>query len=509
MALVTGERVNLEVFVRVRPHMGTDQEEIAVKCVDEDGLQLSTDSAVRRFHKVFTEESEQEEIYVTVGKRGISQVLTGYYSTIILYGQTGSGKTYTANGLQGNRCLSQKSGLIPRCIHGIFEQIACDAEHDYRVEIEWIQIYQENVLDLLTSNSTTSLQIRECPDNGVLVVGAAKVLLNSPIDFLDLLRTADKNRITALTKMNATSSRSHSCLMVTVHKRRTLTIEDHCMHSDSRVLKASNKIIKGRLSLVDLAGSERLKKSQSEGQRKTEAKYINSSLACLGNVLQAIVDKQKHIPYRDSKLTRLLQDSLGGSGIASFVVTVSPLSIHSSETYYSILFAERAKEVCNAPIIHREFGINEKWLVLQAALEDKIALLEAKNRRLEASKTNILHDTDEITTSSSLNKKIRDLYSMLREKEYQLELSSQRLSEAEGTVSSLNEKQRTLIESISSHQDTIITLEEECSSAKIQLRSQESELSLSKGQHYTATAANNGLDLLLDELKGLLLLPFY
>eukprot|EP01060_Flectonema_neradi_P020877 TRINITY_DN2837_c0_g1_i1.p1 TRINITY_DN2837_c0_g1~~TRINITY_DN2837_c0_g1_i1.p1 ORF type:complete len:3230 (+),score=852.98 TRINITY_DN2837_c0_g1_i1:41-9691(+) len=496
------ERVNLEVFVRVRPHLGNEQDPMAVTCVNDDGIQLVSDNVVRRFDKVFREDSVQEDIYSTVGRRGISQVLSGYYSTVFLYGQTGSGKTYTANGHQGSKGLSEDSGLVPRCVHGVFEQIACDSEHDYRVEVEWIQIYQENVLDLLTSNNTTSLQIRECPDNGVFLVGATKVLINSPHEFIDLLRTADKNRITALTKMNATSSRSHSCLMVTVHKRKTLTIEDH-MHSDSRVPGRNNNIIKGRLSLVDLAGSERLKKSQSEGQRKSEARYINSSLACLGNVLQAIVDKQKHIPYRDSKLTRLLQDSLGGTGIASFIVTVSPLAVHTAETYQSILFAERAKEVRNAPIIHRDFDINEKWLVLQASLEDQIALLEAKNRRLEADKARILHDPDEATAASStLNKKIRDLYSMLRDKEYHLELSNQRASEAEATVVTQKEKIKTLAKTLSSHQDTVIALEEECASANIRIQAFESELSVSKGQHYTATVANDGLDLLLDELKG-------
>ncbi|KAJ9456346.1 Kinesin heavy chain [Diplonema papillatum] len=436
-----GGRVNLKVYVRVRPLLdGEDSpndDDVGVECVGVKGVRVRGDP-VREFDHVFRPSTTQEEVYNRVGRRGIDHVVAGYHSTIFLYGQTGSGKTHTA----GVTCSSQitlKCGVMPRCIDGIFAIVAGDPHHEYRVIVEWIQIYQDTVQDLLASSPSASpLQIRECPDNGVFLVGGQSVSLSQPSDFVELARKAEKSRVTALTRMNATSSRSHSCMMITVAKRKALTMMDHV---DGKSLRARHST-KGRLCIVDLAGSERLKKSGSEGIRKEEAKRINSSLAALGNVLQALVDRKPHVPYRDSKLTRLLQDSLGGTGVAAFIVTISPCSRHLLESKNTLLFAERAREVRNAPIIHREADAGAQFAELQAALEDRIAILEAANRRLEASllaKAPHQSSSDEADSDDEgeeggegkLKRKVRSLYALLRQREYDLQVLKSERSDAD------------------------------------------------------------------------------
>ena len=383
-----GDRINLRVFVRVRPFIAEDGEEhgdCAVAVDGRDGVRLQGEKELRCFDAVLGPDVPQVTVFEQVGRHGVNHVIQGYHTTLFLYGQTGSGKTYTA----GNGCSSPEitatSGMVPRCIAAVFQRISEDPSHEYRVSLEWIQLYNDTVHDLLGPEGSKELsapcQIRECPDNGVFLVGAKSVTLSGPQEFPKVALGAEKGRVTALTRMNAKSSRSHSCLMVTVAQRRKMTIRDHIAGGG----QAPRHILSGRLCIVDLAGSERLKKSGSEGVRRIEARAINTSLAALGNVLQALTDKtQRHIPYRDSKLTRLLQDSLGGTGIATFVVCLAPSARHLFESKNTLTFAERAREVRNAPVIHRELDIHAKNAELQAAYEGKLVILEGLNRRLEA-----------------------------------------------------------------------------------------------------------------------------
>ena len=436
MDLPKEDRVNLSVFVRVRPFVGDDAqwreggpsgaEPDAVEVFGGRQVRLRAEKETREFDGVFGPDVGQVTVFERVARPGLAQVSAGYHFTIFLYGQTGSGKTYTAgtcDALMPNagaasaaavvpivtsvpQCLGvgERTGIVPRCICAVFDGIAADAAHDYKVTVEWVQIYQETVLDLLagygtpqpagataaaalpSAASSAPCQIRECPDNGVFLVGAHSVALSDPLEFREISLLADKSRVTALTRMNAKSSRSHSCLLVTVSKRRKMTVTDHLnlKRGGASAAAAPRHITKGRLCVVDLAGSERLKKSGSEGKRLEEARAINSSLAALGNVLQALVEKNtKHVPYRDSKLTRLLQESLGGTGVSSFIVTLSPVAAHLFETRNTLVFAERAKQVRNLPKVHRVFDANARFAELQVAYDDRVASLETQNRLLK------------------------------------------------------------------------------------------------------------------------------
>lgn len=232
-------------------------------------------------------------------------MLEGYNGTIFAYGQTGCGKSHTMQGPEiainskDKRVLAQR-GLISRSFDHIFEAISVSTGVQYLALVSYLEIYNENIRDLLNpSESSSNLVLKEQPGEGVCVQNLSTHTVHNAMDCERLLAIGTKNRIVGATLMNATSSRSHS--IFTISLEQISTNED-----DKQVVDASIK--KGKLNLVDLAGSERQNKTGATGDRLKEATKINLSLSALGNVISALVDgKTKHVPYRDSKLTRLLQ----------------------------------------------------------------------------------------------------------------------------------------------------------------------------------------------------------
>ena len=307
--------------------------------------------------------------------------MKGYNGTIFAYGQTGSGKTYT---MVGDYDKKNNKGIIPRAFNYIFNEINKIKEEEksdenrnkYNIYLSFIQIYLETIQDLLDPRSK-DVRIREDPDKGVYLENVQWIRVTSPEECADIFHMGERNRVTESTKMNAHSSRSHAILIIRIEK----SIKVSETNKITNISKNVERIItKSHLYLVDLAGSERVKKTNAREMRLEEAKKINYSLLVLGNCISALIDpKKSHISYRDSKLTRLLQESLGGNAKTSLIVTVSPSSYNTEETVSSLNFAMRAMKVQNKPIINKSIDYQALSIKLQDDLDklnDKYSMLK-------------------------------------------------------------------------------------------------------------------------------------
>jgi len=320
---------NIRVLCRVRPIIDEDGEE-SIKTVqfdqEDDGILFINHKATQKqFHmdKVFAPQASQDQVFDDV-RSLVNSCLDGYNVCIFAYGQTGSGKTYTMEGTTKNPGMNQKA------LHLLFNEASNHRDWDYTILVSYMEIYNEMLRDLLSVDPTSKLEIKQSLKDVIInVPGLTCVPVRSVKDVNDILKLGRHNRMTAATDMNERSSRSHSILSITVLGRNTIT----------------NTEINGKLNLVDLAGSERLSKSGVSGVRMKEAQSINKSLSALGDVIHALKNKDKHIPYRNTKLTYLLQDSLGGDSKTLMVVQISPASINASETLCSLNFAQRVRAV--------------------------------------------------------------------------------------------------------------------------------------------------------------------
>ncbi|KAF6017971.1 KIF3A [Bugula neritina] len=314
------------------------------------------------FDNVFGPDSKQADVYNEIARPLVNSVLEGYNGTIFAYGQTGTGKTFT---MEGVRSVPELRGIIPNSFAHVFGHIA-KAEGDARflVRVSYLEIYNEEVRDLLGKDQTIHLEVKERPDTGVYVKDLSAFVVNNADDMDRIMNVGNKNRSVGATQMNLHSSRSHAIF--------TVTIECSEMGVDKQ-----QHVRVGKLHLVDLAGSERQAKTGASGQRLKEATKINLSLSTLGNVISALVDgKSSHIPYRNSKLTRLLQDSLGGNSKTVMVANCGPADYNFDETISTLRYANRAKNIKNKAKINedpkdallRQF--QEEIAALKAQLDD-------------------------------------------------------------------------------------------------------------------------------------------
>ncbi len=290
------------------------------------------------------------EVYEGCGRTIVENVLEGYNGTIFAYGQTGSGKTWTMEGQPDDPNLR---GITPNAFKHIYERIAIIAEEETRagcatpseflIRAQFLEIYNENVRDLLAvgDDVTKKLRVREEHDKGFVVQGLQQHICRSAADTETILLRGKANRSVGATRMNEESSRSH-CIF-------TVIIE-----TQSVGLDGSPHIRVGKLNLVDLAGSERQSKTGATGDRLTEAININRSLAALGNVISALVERAPHIPYRESQLTRLLKDSLGGNTKTLMIAACGPADYNFDETISTLRYADRAKQIKNKPKINED-----------------------------------------------------------------------------------------------------------------------------------------------------------
>ena len=344
-------------YVRIRPFTKDELDRdktTPIEAIDEKNNSMTVKKEFEKknynYDKIFPENTNQSEIFTVAGKNVIDSVLEGYNGTIFAYGQTGSGKTYTMVGEFENE---EKKGIIPRSFDYIFQKISdlkkTDENSNYTISIAFIQIYIENIQDLF--EPTNKVVIREDKYNRVFLDGCKWIQVNNLKETQENFHKGEKIRVTESTKMNAHSSRSHALLIAKIEK--------------SFLKNKTNYIMtRSYLYLVDLAGSERVNKTNVKEMRLEEAKKINYSLLILGNCIQSLTDpKAGHVNYRDSKLTRLLQESLGGNAKTSLIVTISPSNYNAEETISSLNFGQRAMKVKNKPVINATkdfFAISEK-----------------------------------------------------------------------------------------------------------------------------------------------------
>ncbi|XP_047128629.1 kinesin-like protein KIFC3 isoform X2 [Hydra vulgaris] len=330
-------RGNIRVFCRVRPVIkedGDNSKNVITFDSDDSSIIKVEHKLVKRLFKmdkVFNGSTSQAEIFSDVESL-VTSCLDGYNVCIFAYGQTGSGKTYTMEGTLSDPGINQQALSL------LFKECKEKIDWKYSICVSYMEIYNEMIRDLLCSCPTEKLEVKQSKE-GTYVPGLTSIEVENVYNVNELFNLGKRNRITAATDMNAHSSRSHSVLVINV----------------SGTNKNANIKVSGKLNLVDLAGSERLSKSGSEGIRMKETQSINASLSSLSNVIHSLKNKCTHIPYRNSKLTYLLQDSLGGDSKTLMVVQVSPVEKNSGETVLSLSFAERIRDV--------ELGLASKKIV--------------------------------------------------------------------------------------------------------------------------------------------------
>ncbi|XP_027336337.1 kinesin-like protein KIN-UB [Abrus precatorius] len=339
------------------------------------------DSDTYEFDEVLTEFASQKRVYEVVAKPVVESVLDGYNGTVMTYGQTGTGKTFTLGQL-GEEDTSDR-GIMVRSMEDILGDLSPETD---LVTVSYLQLYMETLQDLLNP-ANDNIPILEDPRTGdVSLPGATLVEIRDQQSFLELLRVGEANRVAANTKLNTESSRSHAIL--TVHIKRFAVDSEDIVSTEnndaSHWTKPSKPLVrKSKLVVVDLAGSERIHKSGSEGHMLEEAKSINLSLSALGKCINALAENNTHVPFRDSKLTRLLRDSFGGTARTSLIVTIGPSPRHRGETSSTILFGQRAMKVENMLKIKEEFDYKSLSRRQEVQLDKLIAENERQQKAFE------------------------------------------------------------------------------------------------------------------------------
>ncbi|CAI9757911.1 unnamed protein product [Fraxinus pennsylvanica] len=420
-----GENCSVKVAVHIRPLIGDESLQGCKDCVTvvsgKPQVQIGTHSFT--FDHVYgSTGSPSSTMYEECVSPLVDGLFQGYNATVLAYGQTGSGKTYTMGTSLKDGC---QTGLIPKVMNALFSKIeTLKHEIEFQLHVSFIEIHKEEVRDLLDPSSASKsetanghagkvtipgkppIQIRETSDGVITLAGSTDRSINTLKEMADCLEQGSLCRATGSTNMNNQSSRSHAIFTITVEQMRRL----HPVVSSDENLSdcMTEEYLCAKLHLVDLAGSERAKRTGSDGLRFKEGVHINKGLLALGNVISALGDEKKrkegvHVPYRDSKLTRLLQDSLGGNSRTVMIACISPADINAEETLNTLKYANRARNIQNKPVINRDpmssemLKMRQQLEYLQAelciraggvssdevqVLKDRIAWLEATNEEL-------------------------------------------------------------------------------------------------------------------------------
>nr|XP_058952854.1 kinesin-II 95 kDa subunit-like [Pocillopora verrucosa] len=340
---------SVKVVVRCRPmnqkEIAQGHQRIIEMNVKKGTIEINNPAKKEEVPRMFTYDSvydwnsKQIDLYDETFRQLVDSVLEGYNGTIFAYGQTGTGKTFTMEGVRSDPILR---GVIPNSFEHIFTHIARTQNQQYLVRASYLEIYQEDIRDLLSKDQSRRLELKERPDTGVYVKDLQSFVCKSVKEIEHVMNVGNQNRAVGATNMNEHSSRSHAIFIITIE----------CSKPGA---DGENHIRVGKLNMVDLAGSERQTKTGATGERLKEATKINLSLSALGNVISALVDgKSTHVPYRDSKLTRLLQDSLGGNARTVMVANIGPASYNFEETITTLRYANRAKNIKNKPKINED-----------------------------------------------------------------------------------------------------------------------------------------------------------
>ncbi|XP_069347436.1 kinesin-like protein KIF21A isoform X7 [Eulemur rufifrons] len=372
---------SVRVAVRIRPQLAKEKIEGCHICTSvtpgEPQVFLGKDKAFT-FDYVFDIDSQQEQIYIQCIEKLIEGCFEGYNATVFAYGQTGAGKTYTMGTGFDVNIIEEEQGIISRAVKHLFKSIE-EKKHtaiksglpppDFKVNAQFLELYNEEVLDLFDTtrdidakNKKSNIRIHEDSTGGIYTVGVTTRTVNTESEMMQCLKLGALSRTTASTQMNVQSSRSHAIFTIHVCQTRVCPQIDAENATDNKMISESSQMnefetLTAKFHFVDLAGSERLKRTGATGERAKEGISINCGLLALGNVISALGDKSKratHVPYRDSKLTRLLQDSLGGNSQTIMIACVSPSDRDFMETLNTLKYANRARNIKNKVMVNQD-----------------------------------------------------------------------------------------------------------------------------------------------------------
>ncbi|KAK9012140.1 hypothetical protein V6N11_040209 [Hibiscus sabdariffa] len=423
------ENCSVKVAVHIRPLIGDERTQGCKECVTvtkgKPQVQIGTHSFT--FDHVYGNgASPSTSMFEECVASLVDGLFQGYNATVLAYGQTGSGKTYTMGTAIKN---GSEAGLIPQVMNSLFKKIeTLKHQTEFQLHVSFIEILKEEVRDLLDSEPVSKpaasngnaikatvpgrppIQIRESSNGVITLAGSTDVAVSTLQEMAACLEQGSVNRATGSTNMNNQSSRSHAIFTITLEQMQKIQLVSAV--NDTLDEDMGEEYLCAKLHLVDLAGSERAKRTGSDGLRLKEGIHINRGLLALGNVISALGDEKKrkegvHVPYRDSKLTRLLQDSLGGNSKTVMIACISPADINAEESLNTLKYANRARNIQNKPVVNRDLVSSEMQKMrqqlqyLQAelctrgeptsdiqSLKEKITWLEATNEDLRRE----LHD---------------------------------------------------------------------------------------------------------------------
>ncbi|XP_051045636.1 kinesin-like protein KIF21A isoform X7 [Phodopus roborovskii] len=379
--LGVADESSVRVAVRIRPQLAKEKIEGCHICTSvtpgEPQVFLGKDKAFT-FDYVFDIDSQQEQIYTQCIEKLIEGCFEGYNATVFAYGQTGAGKTYTMGTGFDVTIMEEEQGIISRAVKHLFKSIEEKKTTaikngvpppEFKVNAQFLELYNEEVLDLFDTtrdidakNKKSNIRIHEDSTGGIYTVGVTTRTVNTEPEMMQCLKLGALSRTTASTQMNVQSSRSHAIFTIHVCQTRVCPQIDAENSTDNKMISESSQMnefetLTAKFHFVDLAGSERLKRTGATGERAKEGISINCGLLALGNVISALGDKSKratHVPYRDSKLTRLLQDSLGGNSQTIMIACVSPSDRDFMETLNTLKYANRARNIKNKVMVNQD-----------------------------------------------------------------------------------------------------------------------------------------------------------
>ncbi|XP_027366891.1 kinesin-like protein KIN-5B [Abrus precatorius] len=512
------KETNVQVLLRCRPLSDDEQRSNVPKVVscnenkrEVTVMQTLANKQVDRvftFDKVFGPKAQQRSIYEQAIAPIVNEVLDGFNCTVFAYGQTGTGKTYTMEGGMRNKGgdLPAEAGVIPRAVRQIFDILEAQ-NADYSMKVTFLELYNEEITDLLSPEDNSSRPVEEkqkkpitLMEDGkgcVFVRGLEEESVYSVNEIYTLLERGASKRRTADTLLNKRSSRSHSVFTITVYVKETVI-------GDEELIKC------GKLNLVDLAGSENILRSGAREGRAREAGEINKSLLTLGRVINALVEHSAHVPYRDSKLTRILRDSLGGKTKTCIIATISPSSYCLEETLSTLDYASRAKSIKNKPEANQKVSkavlLKDLYMQIEQMKEDVRAAREKNGvyisherfAKEEAEKKARIEKIEQLENDLGLSEKqvdkFRELY--LTEQEQKLDLESElkdckvNLEKTTNILHDLQENYKLLVSTLK---------EKECTISKL-LKSENALIERAKEMCTDLQNASNDINLLSSTL---------
>uniref|UniRef100_A0AAY4DZU3 Kinesin motor domain-containing protein n=1 Tax=Denticeps clupeoides TaxID=299321 RepID=A0AAY4DZU3_9TELE len=391
---------------RIRPQMANEKIEGCHICTSvtpgEPQVLLGKDKAFT-YDCVFDLDAKQHEVYGACVQKLVEGCFEGYNATVFAYGQTGSGKTYTMGTGFDVSVADEEKGIIPRAVRHLFQgiqkrrteaQAAGGHPPEFKVSAQFLELYNEEILDLFEGarDRKSNIKIHEDSSGGIYTTGVTSRLVTSENELLDCLKLGALSRTTASTQMNAQSSRSHAIFTIHLCQMRVCQLQEDGV-SEGSISQPAYETLTAKFHFVDLAGSERLKRTGATGERAREGISINCGLLALGNVISALGDQSRkggHVPYRDSKLTRLLQDSLGGNSRTLMIACVSPSDRDFMETLNTLKYANRARNIKNKVVVNQD-----KTSQQISALRAEIARLQMELMEYKAGKRVVGEDGTE------------------------------------------------------------------------------------------------------------------